>query len=80
MRGAALRFAPGGGILKASISVRKIFAALLRNRRKVWMGFRPEDFSMDLRKCTAPWKYIWVNSGFSTCALRNETVSGGQGL
>ena len=33
------------------------------------MGFRLEDFSMDLRKCTAPWKYIWVNSGFSTLSL-----------
>ena len=44
------------------------------------MGFRLEDFSMDQRKCTAPWKYIWVNSGFSTCALRKETVTGAQGL
>lgn len=44
------------------------------------MGFRLEDFSMDLRKCTAPWKYIWVNSGFSTCALRKETVTEAQGL
>ena len=44
------------------------------------MGFRLGDFSMDLRKCTAPWKYIWVNSGFSTCALRKETVTGAQGL
>lgn len=44
------------------------------------MGFRLEDFSVYLRKCTAPWKYIWVNSGFSTCALRKETVTGAQGL
>lgn len=44
------------------------------------MGFRCEDFSVDLRKCTAPWNYIWVNSGFSTCAPMKETVTGVSGL
>lgn len=40
------------------------------------MGYQCEDFSIDLRKCTAPWNYIWVNSGFSTCAPMKETVMG----
>lgn len=40
------------------------------------MSYQSEDFSIDLRKCTAPWNYIWVNSGFSTCAPARGNVTG----
>jgi len=38
-----------------------------------------EDFSVDLNKCTVPWNYVWVNSGFSTCAPVEDTVLGVKG-
>lgn len=43
------------------------------------MSYQSEDFSVDLRKCTAPPNYIWVNSGFSTCAPAGENVTGAAG-
>lgn len=45
----------------------------------VSMNYQCKDFSADLRKCTVPWSYIWVNSGYSTCAPLKETVLGVKG-
>lgn len=44
------------------------------------MGYQCEDFSLDLRKCTAPWNYIWVNSGFGVCAPAKGNVTGVKGF
>lgn len=43
------------------------------------MSYQCKDFSADLRKCTVPWSYIWVNSGYSTCAPLKDTVLGVKG-
>lgn len=44
------------------------------------MGYQCEDFSLDLRKCTAPWNYIWVNSGWGVCAPARDNVTGVKGF
>ncbi len=43
------------------------------------MSYKIDDFKLDLRKSVAPPHYIWVNSGFSTCAPLNGTVMGVEG-
>lgn len=43
------------------------------------MDYTTNDFRLDLRKCTAPPGYIWVNSGYSTCAPKIDTVTGIKG-
>lgn len=43
------------------------------------MSYQIDDFKLDLRKSVAPPNYIWVNSGFSTCAPLNDTVMGVKG-
>lgn len=43
------------------------------------MSYHCTDFAVDMRKCTSPDNYIWVNSGYSTCAPLKDTVSGVKG-
>ncbi len=43
------------------------------------MGYKIDDFKLDLRKSTAPPNHIWVNSGYSTCSFIPNTVMGVEG-
>lgn len=43
------------------------------------MGYKIEDFKLDLRKSVSPPNHIWVNSGYSTCAPLPNTVIGVKG-
>lgn len=43
------------------------------------MGYKIDDFKLDLRKSAAPPNHIWVNSGYSTCAPIPNTVMGAEG-
>lgn len=43
------------------------------------MGYKMDEFKLDLRKSVAPPNHIWVNSGYSTCAPLPNTVMGVEG-
>lgn len=43
------------------------------------MGYRIDDFKLDLRKSVTPSNQIWVNSGYSTCSPTPDTVMGVKG-